>query len=84
MTDISAREQLRRADAMEAMSEAERNVAIALGVMQRNVIDARHRFDPDRLLPTLADMFGDSGALFVSRTVFEGAYRQDDEGPISA
>jgi hypothetical protein len=40
-----------RARAMTRLPERDRNVLIALGVMQRNVIDARRRFDPDFGLP---------------------------------
>jgi hypothetical protein len=71
---ITAAEQLARADAMEAMPECERDIAIALGVMTNQVIDARHRFDPDRLLPGLDDLFRDA----VTTTVFDGTFFPGD------
>lgn len=77
MTDITAAEQLRRATEMECMPEAERNISIAFGVMRGRVIDARHRFDPDRLLPTLRDLFG-SYTETVTTLVFEGSYGPGD------
>jgi hypothetical protein len=45
-----------RARQMRMLPERDRNVLIALGVLQRNVIDARCRFDRDRLSVTLADL----------------------------
>lgn len=49
MTDLTAAQVEDRALAMAVLPERSRNVLIALGVLQRVVIDARSRFDRDFL-----------------------------------
>jgi predicted dithiol-disulfide oxidoreductase (DUF899 family) len=73
-TGPTAAEAAARARAMEALPERERDVLITRGRMAGTVIDARHRFDPDRGLPTLDDMFDDA----VTVTVFEGVFGPED------
>jgi hypothetical protein len=60
-----------RACAMTRLPERDRNVLIALGVLQRVVIDARARFDRD---------FISLGPLAETVTVFEGLYGPGDCG----
>jgi hypothetical protein len=55
---------------MADLSERDRNVMIALGVLQGRVIDARRHFDQDFIEIDLPDV--------VTTTVFEGVYGPGD------
>lgn len=74
MTKLTMEDAARRARAMEALPEPERDVLVAVGVARGEVIDARCRFDPDRLLPTLEDLFANA----VTTVIFEGVFGPED------